>query len=404
MPKLLRSPQGCLLLLCLSPSLFAGCTTAVLVNDSTTGANAGNPDAGGAGASSTQDASKQGSSLTQEGDATSEPGQESPTQEKGEESADKGSSSSSSSDAGDDQNKEELCTEAGNDRHCAPVAPPKWSGPIALAQARDAKGVRVCNAHGVEVEELFDKVTGAAAECTGCTARLSLPNHGVAQLVEFQNDGCSRDYIVRRLELNPDECVPVPSWSGSGREPYWGFRFGPRMGKLTCRASNPKPVLPKVEKASFFRGCQIEQKGRCESPDETCVRKSDAPTCVYRVGSHDCPAPYNDKRTILYTGIDDTRGCSECKKEFKKGTLEPRGRVGFYESSSCTYLMREEISLERLVGHCRSDARRIESGWLYVKSEPRESVFMGSCKGVGWKPKGSVKEKNPTTLCCTSID
>lgn len=409
MPPLLRLPATGLLLASLSLVVATGCTREVQNIGATTGANA-QPSEPGPGAAPTGTSSP---STSKDGVGSHQPTDESstadsPTPEQGEPTADvdsdESSSSESSSDGADDENQEELCAEAGNDRHCAPVAPPKWSGPVALAKATKAKELERCQAHGPEVEALFDKVTGEPAECVGCRARLGLPDYGVPQLVEFEDDGCSRDYIVRRIDLNRSECVRVPRWNGAGRQPYWGFRFGPQSGRVTCKPSDPKASVPQLKTSNYFRGCQIERKGRCESTGETCVLKSQELTCVYRKGSHDCPAPYNQERTMLYSEVEDTRGCSECGVESTKGRLEPRGRVGFYEGSSCTESqLREEIQLEQLVGHCRSDEYRKESGWFFIRAEPDEPEFNGSCKAVGWKPEGWVREKDPTTLCCARI-
>lgn len=412
MPKLFRSPECHLILLPLSLQLAVGCTVEVSGRDATGGgSNVANteskseaPDTSTQNVPSSQDVGS--SSQTNEDASTSE----APTNEQGEptpegSTTEEGLSTESSPEGEDDGNQGPLCSDAGNDHHCAPVAPAKWFGPVSLAQAQSAKELRDCDAHGAAVEELFDDVTGAPAECVGCRERLGLPEDDVAQLVKFGNDGCSRDYIEERINLNRGECIRVPRWNAGGREPYWGFRFAPRGGRVTCKPTNPKPRVPEAEKNSFFRGCRVEREGRCEAPGTTCVQTGQAPACVYRSGSHDCPAEYNEKRTMLYAGVSDTRGCSECRVEFQNGHLEPTGRVGFYEGSSCAErLLREEIQLRELVGHCRSDRYRKESGWFYIRSEPGEPEFTGSCLPVGWEPEGSIKKTDPVTLCCARVN
>lgn len=403
-----RSPGACLLLVSLSGSLGAGCTRPVRVeasggDDAPADSVEKLPEPGSSKGSDTS-----GSATSQDAVTSGEPGSDSTTEEQGEPTEDPGtkettSQGTSSGEKGD--TGEELCSEAGIDRHCAPVAPPKWSGPIALAQAPNLKGLGNCDAQAAAVEELFDEVTAAPARCVGCSGRLNLPELGVLQLVEFKNDECSKKQAVRRIDLNPSECVRVPRWNGSGREPYWGFDLGPTTGKLTCRPTNPKPSLPEVEKKAVFRGCRVERKERCEAPDETCIQKSEAPTCVYRPGSHDCPAPYDEEQKVLYAAVEDSRGCSECNSKYTPGGLEPRGRVQFFDGPSCAqHQFREEKRVGQLPGLCRNDTRIEESGWLYIRSEPSAAEFSGSCDGVGWQPEGTVKAIDPITLCCARID
>lgn len=296
---------------------------------------------------------------------------------------------------------EAACLKDDDDRQCVPKAPIGWFGPVGLLQATNVADTRVCKAFDAEIDELFDEVTAPQTECNGCEPWLEYPDSMFAQAVEHDNSTCSEASAKYRLEMKAGKCIKLEP-DGDGKKSHWKIQLPQAEGELQCVGGATTSSKQARVKKNFFRGCQIERKGTCEAEDQVCAKRGVGPTCVFRPGEANCPAAYSARKQILYSGVEDTRGCSECKAEMKKqGSWTPNGFVTLYGHRSCEGDKKRSFKLSALEGRCDSNAAREKKGWDYIRLEVRQPTdFKGVCETKGWEPIGGVKGIDPVTVCC----
>lgn len=312
-----------------------------------------------------------------------------------------GASSATETQEEDTGDPNAACVSDDQDRQCVPKAPVGWYGPVGLLQSNKVEDTRVCKAYAPDVDELFDEVTAPQSECKGCASSLEYPDSMFAQAVEHNKSSCTESSAKFRKDLKAGTCTKLEP-DGDGKGSYWKVTPPQAQGELTCVGGVKSMSRGPRKKNTFFRGCQIEREGTCESEGQVCAKKGVGPTCIFRLGEFECPADYIAKRQLLYSGIEDTRGCSECRAEMKKaGTWTPAGRITFYEKGSCLESsLKRSIALDELATRCDSESSREKKGWAYARLELRQPEFSGVCESTGWKPQGGVKAIDPVTVCC----
>jgi len=105
-----------------------------------------------------------------------------------------------------------------------------------------------------------------------------------------------------------------------------------------------------------------------------------------------CPgAPY-DTKTVVYGGMDDTRGCEDCSCGAPTG-ISCEGDVELFTGVACTG---SSLGSTPVPG-CFDWPMR--SGTFYFRADFAPTG--GSCASSGGAPTGDVTPAEPTTLCCT---
>ncbi|MBX3190705.1 MAG: hypothetical protein KF819_27140 [Labilithrix sp.] len=159
-------------------------------------------------------------------------------------------------------------------------------------------------------------------------------------------------------------CTPNPSvnfdaWSA---QTSWGEAAG------TCNPPTPQtPTIPAVTWVDTVHGCSSAPAGK---------------TCIYQAGDVDCPASDYTSKRLLFTGVSDTRGCSDCTATFE---------------STCRATLTRWVSTDCSTN--RSGDTGCIPGGAYVKLV-NVNPIEARCSASGGEPTGQATQSDAVTLCC----
>lgn len=357
-----------------------------------------------------EDPGQTGTSTQNSGSTAPDPGTPTGSDSAGTASATGGSTSDSGASSTETQEEDTgdpnaACVSDDQDRQCVPKAPVGWYGPVGLLQASEVKDTQVCKAHSEIIDELFDGLDAPAIECTGCAPVLEYPESLRVHAVEYKESTCGESAEVKRWPMGNYYCHRLEP-DGDADAAHWKMLLPKAEGELTCvggeESSNKKPATVK----NYFRGCQVERKGKCESEEDVCAKKGVGPTCVYREGEAECPSAYSAKRQVLFGGFEDTRACSACEGVMKKqGSWSIQGKIRFFNLANCFWESKKRVfDLSDMKDRCMAESARKEKGWNAVRLELTPPKFDGVCEAKGWEPQGEVKTQKPVTVCCRGIE
>jgi hypothetical protein len=138
--------------------------------------------------------------------------------------------------------------------------------------------------------------------------------------------------------------------------------------------------------------CNLEVVGTCQGA-EPCVSAPpvsfEQGVCVYRQGTHGCPAEYPHELPI-YLGHHDTRGCASCACADSTPTCT--GVLGVHTSGS----------------NCIGSATAVTKG-VCMNATPGSMRWTpgafnaGSCTASGGQLQGGVVPDGPITVCCGDV-
>jgi hypothetical protein len=165
----------------------------------------------------------------------------------------------------------------------------------------------------------------------------------------------------------------------------------------SCQSSGGNVDLVDPSWATAHRLCAGAPApgGGCSTAGDVCVRQPTAPFattwCIMTTGDVPCPASDYTERTLVYTGVDDTRGCTSCSCDAPSGVA--CGLVTtVYSNVACT-MDAQEVQNDGTSCVANSGMR---SARYSVSSGPSG----GSCTPSGVAPSGSATPASARTVCC----
>ena len=197
---------------------------------------------------------------------------------------------------------------------CAPTVPEGWQGPYVLYTGTDA--APNCPAEFPDrIAEGGVTATAPAASCPSCSCGSPQDAVCVAKFTKYYTAGwgCSGGsvkYVNKVLGASCTELASLPSdWPHR-------TRFSGHSVQATCAPkTSGNASVGKVQWAPNRALCGGASVGAGCGTKSACVPPAPAPysakVCVARDGDQACPSPFL-LAFQLYTGVDDTRGCTAC--------------------------------------------------------------------------------------------
>jgi hypothetical protein len=262
--------------------------------------------------------------------------------------------------------------------------PTGWDGPYVIAQGADVTLLRPCDT-GSAVE-LDDQLLAPPADC-GCSCGVPLASRCEGSIVRYaQGDtGCMltalyRDIVntgCQTLALTPNTPLPFE----------WVIEPAPAD---ICIAGALAPQISAATWGNHLRACDaevqaVDELGCTEAPPEGFEPR----LCVIRQGDDmPCPPGYNHRpEQVLYTGMIDTRSCSDDCSCDPIG-VSCGGTLTIHATScNTTPTLYDPDSCPGVV----------------VSSETRTTyspTVSGTCSPVAATSTGDVVGSDPFKLCC----
>ena len=287
---------------------------------------------------------------------------------------------------------------------CVPIPPVNWTDPL-LLWTGDALLAPECPADqaGQIVYEghagLVDPPT-----CQDCTCEPAAGECGLPSVLTASSEFCGQSGMevdFSGLDADPAVCNTENSIP-AGNDPK-SVTLGPlTLMESGCKPSNPLPAPRKNGSASartFARACRGVAFPPCLDPSFLCVPTAEPPPegfsqCIYRLGDHECPADYPDKR-VFFDKVTDTRSCSPCSCGEPTGSA-CSAKVLFFQDMDCT----------QPAGGVDGTSLGPECDLLWPgppllgKKVTDITYYPGSCPASGGEPVGSADLMHPSTFCC----
>lgn len=328
------------------------------------------------------------------------------------------------------------CENISPEHRCIPAPPEGWFGPVQPQKSDIESKLLPCAGDKLlQEKEIQDSkagpdsgrnvyVSGLArqnpARCTGCSATLD------------KGTCLSPQYVVKHYHSqNPQRCGKIFDDAAAFDAPKscHGLHSGwlrdmqtlglsatpplPAQAKPSCKlGGTPKQELPLLDYDNFYRICDgVAKPGTCD-PGQVCHHFQDLElpprqglSCIFSRGENKCPAgAFNDKRIVIYGGVEDTRECKGCDIISKPGRLSCEYEMRLFRKdtgNSCTSsegeLMRSEdlcLTYEQLKG---------SSSPFSVRYSNVRTKFDGECSTSDWEAVGKAKLNDALTLCCMEM-
>jgi hypothetical protein len=291
----------------------------------------------------------------------------------------------------DDVRDAECPCASGGTHQCVSDAPTDWLGPMAVATAAATASSPSCNATGYErqVLSLFGALDEGSAAC-GCAcsepASMNCPS-----MISLVRKGNSAPFTC----LTASPYVTVASGNCTGTLPD-GYLYGPRAPAFSSGNCTPQPTTD-IESPRWMRrmvACETNEidPAGCSS-GEHCLPELVTPLetwCIYRTGTHDCPAGTYSERTTYHEDFDDGRSCSSCTCGTPTGSCD--GYVDFRTGTGCGVSLVERVEL----GGCIA----LDGSPTGVKATAGPVTPRGECPPSGGVLQGSVAVTGAVTVCC----
>lgn len=169
----------------------------------------------------------------------------------------------------------------------------------------------------------------------------------------------------------------------------------------TCAPTGGSPTKPAAQWASRALACHGSlQGGGCASP-KVCMPKPASPykshVCIEKAGDVDCPAgtPFT-KKSVYYTGVDDTRDCSGCTCGSPSGGA-CEITITLYGDATSGVCATEVGSVK--AGQCVDLAGNpaIHGRTDQITKAPSGALCAPTVQSM---PFGTLTPKDATTFCC----
>ncbi|MEI9952700.1 MAG: hypothetical protein WDO74_27895 [Pseudomonadota bacterium] len=289
---------------------------------------------------------------------------------------------------------------------CAPPIPGGgWVGPLSFWSG-SGQPPACTNANGFPTE-VTNAGTGisqtAASTCYSCSCGAP---HGISCQVgtaAFFSDGtCSGQ--GGNLTVVQGMCIAFVSLTLDPSGVRW--QSAPAAGGACIPKSSGSAVFPPVQWDTRMRACgdPPPDGGGCGAG--TCVARPKDPfskqLCIYQRGDLACPSGLYNNQYVYFTGVDDTRTCSDCACTPPTAT-SCTGSMKLYTDQDCLV---DETTLSSVLECSALAPDPTPPPPPYVTL--RSIKYTGSANDAGYcavQPStagGSVIPSDPITLCCTS--
>ena len=237
---------------------------------------------------------------------------------------DDSSSTSAESESGSTDTGDPQC---GGENTCAPLPPIGWFGPVVYARVQPGDAPPGCpeevNNPGPTVVDGFVDPGPAICECS---CEISAPQTCNANMTTSDESDCSQDcyyygyyggcygYGYGYGTSITDGCTNVALEGFVRFTSYesYGYYGG---GGSTCEETEVD-TIPPFEWAATIATCRIPETAlTCDTG--VCIPPApdgfESKWCMYQQGDLECPSgPYPNK-TVFWSDVEDTRGCSNCQ-------------------------------------------------------------------------------------------
>jgi hypothetical protein len=212
--------------------------------------------------------------------------------------------------------------------------------------------------------------------------------------VTFTSDpGCAS--AGPTLMASYGQCVSAGGFFAEGAK----VALGSAMGG-SCAPGGGDATLPPPASATLAAVCAAPAAQGAGCAAGACVPGPPSgysnTVCVYSDGDLPCPAPYVQK-TLIWSGVDDTRGCSACACDAPAGaTCDNQVLVFGSALPSGATCSGGPLTFPSSAG-CVHASNAFTTG---VVLQPGAPPVGGSCAPSGGLPTGAVAGAKPTTVCC----
>ncbi len=157
----------------------------------------------------------------------------------------------------------------------------------------------------------------------------------------------------------------------------------------SCEESTVTPTVVPATWSSQARACTPATT----CPGGVCADPGGLALCIYRPGDLACPTgSAYASRSLVFQGLADDRGCSDCTCDPPEATCEG-GNVVVTPNVSCGSGIANPVP-----STCRFDG--IPPTLPYYATVTTPPTATGMCTPRGGAPRGSATPTEPVTICC----
>lgn len=314
----------------------------------------------------------------------------------------------STDDGSDDQPAEDTGpvtpTCADEDGICTLDFPDEWEGPVAMITWADGEETPEC-AGGYDIPVALSLSNALSAPDAACTCECGDASGG----------SCEGELSIFRTALVQGGCFPLGAVEVTGIEANSAETISetgpiglalddnipPTYSGGSCNASDSESVPPATFASHVALCAATPLEGECDE-DTLCMPTAAPPqseaVCIWQAGDAACPSGWGyDDRTVVYQGIDDDRGCSDCSCGSPSGACTD-GSVQFFGTStnpSIPFPPQIASAPDGCAPILASIWTAVNAVWTGVL--PTDEV---GCNPIGGTPVGDAIGTDPITVCC----
>ena len=274
--------------------------------------------------------------------------------------------------------------ECGVGATCGVPAPDGWYGPTTWARAAGNGALPDCPEGYPELgPTVLEGYNDPGPAVCGCTCEVDVTSICTSYTYDYGDAACS---LYQNFLQFSDECHDFTVTAGT-------YFYMYQQGQPFCQAVKTEE-LPEVQWDAQVRACKLEDlPPTCGDADEgvctpTPIEGFEPGLCIYAQGDLECPAgPYATKHAY-YSGVEDTRDCSNCTCGMGSATCS--GSMHVYDAVACGGNQVADVPSS---GTC-TPASGVSVG-LNFTGESSCPVMMPP------EPMGTVAAMGDFTFCCT---
>jgi hypothetical protein len=269
---------------------------------------------------------------------------------------------------------------------CLAGPPAGWLGPVARFRGPMGMEPPECAGGYPEVGLALRQgfIDAQPAQCD-CTCEVSVSSVcSVVMYPDVTSTVCN-DFSV--FIMNGAECTTYDIPSGS----LYGS-MSP-IGTPQC-VSTEDEQIPGLEWQADVHSCtQEEIQGPCDEDGSVCAPAApdgfESGLCIFTQGESECPdGPFSD-RTVLFSSVDDRRGCSECECGAPPA-VNCEGVFDMYDSTDCS----GTLVASGPNNGCSGAVANVGSIHVNLPGDPQCGVDGPS------EPEGTAEPVGLFTYCC----
>jgi hypothetical protein len=173
------------------------------------------------------------------------------------------------------------------------------------------------------------------------------------------------------------------------------YMYAGTQGNPSCSADVER-VFPEPTWDLEVRGCRGAELGsECDDQGRQCLPKAPAGfedwLCIFSEGDLECPSgDYSDK-TLLYSGVTDTRNCGPCACDVAPSST-CTGQFEVFDTDDCTNDPIHTQSLGSFM--CSGNLQNVGSLRIALDGGTECPIFTDTT------PVGSIEPEGAITYCC----